>query len=59
MRNNVVKNDNVKKTEYDKLVATVNNIDNKGFILKTTYDTDKSDLQKKIPNTSDLTQKQI
>ena len=44
----VLKNDIVKKTVYDKLVAKVNNIDTTGFILKTTYDTDKSDLEKKI-----------
>ena len=43
----VVKNDVVKKTEYDKLVAKVNNIDTTGFVLKTAYDTDKSDLEKK------------
>ena len=36
----VVKNNVVKKTEYDKLVTKVNNIDTKGFVLKTTYDTD-------------------
>ena len=41
----VVKNDVAKKTEYDKLVAKVNNI---GFVLKTTYDTYKSDLEKKF-----------
>ena len=29
----VVKNDVVKKTVYDKLVAKVNNIDNTGFVL--------------------------
>ena len=44
----VVKNDVVKKTVYDKLVAKVNNIDIIGFVLKTPYDTDKSDLEKKI-----------
>ena len=44
---NVVKNV-VKKTEYDKLVTKVDNIDITGFVLKTTYDTDKSDLEKKI-----------
>ena len=44
---NVVKND-VKKTVYHKLVAKVNNIDITGFLLKTTYDTYKSDLEKKI-----------
>ena len=31
---NVVKNDVVKKTEYNKLVAKVNNIDTTGFVLK-------------------------
>ena len=58
---NVVKNDVVKKTVYDKLVAKVSNIDTTGFVLKTTYDTYKSNLEKKIsdadkkiPDTSDL-----
>ena len=46
-------------TEYDKLVAKVNNIDTSGFVLKTTYDTDISDLEKKIPNTSDLAKKRF
>ena len=62
----VVKNDVVKKTEYNKLVSKVNNIDTTGFVLKTTYDTDKSNLEKKIsdadikiPDTSDLAKKQI
>ena len=32
---NVVKNDVVKKTVYDKLVAKVNNIDTTGFVLRT------------------------
>ena len=44
---NVVKNDVVKKTAYDKLIEKVNNIDTTGFVLKTTSDTDKSDLEKK------------
>ena len=30
----VVKNDVVKKTEYDKLVAKVNRVDTSGFVLK-------------------------
>ena len=53
-----------KKTVYDKLVAKVNNIDTTGFVLKTTYDTDQSylekkinDADKKIPDTSDLAKK--
>ena len=38
----------LKKQVYDKLVAQVNKIDISGFVLKTKYDTDKSDLEKKI-----------
>ena len=45
---NVVKNDVVKKTEYDKLVTKVDNFDTTIFISKTTHGTDKSDLEKKI-----------
>ena len=40
----VVKNGVAKKTVYDKLVEKVNNIDNSGFVLKTKYDADKSEL---------------
>ena len=53
----VVKNDVVKKTVYDKLVAKVNNIDTSGFVLKTKYQTDKTELGKKIPDTSGLVKK--
>ena len=56
---NTVKNDVVKKTVYDKLVAKVNNIDTSTFVLKTKYDTDKSDLEKKKFDTSGLVKKQI
>ena len=56
---NVVKNDIVKKAMYDKLVEKVNNIDNSGFVLKTKYQTDKSELEKKITDISDLVKKQI
>ena len=45
---NVVKHEVVRKTVYDKLVTKVNSIDTTGFILKTKYDADKSDLEKKI-----------
>ena len=44
----LVKNDIVKKPVYDKLVAKVNNINISGFALKTKYDTEESDLGKKI-----------
>ena len=55
----VVKNDVVKKNVYDKLVAKVKSIDTRGFVLKTNYDTDKKELENKIPNTSGLVKKQI
>ena len=54
---NVVKHDVVKNTVYEKLVTKVDNFDTTKFILKTTYDTDKSDLEKKITDTSDLSKK--
>ena len=38
-----VKKNVVKKDVYDKLVAKVNSIDTSGFVLKTEYDTDKSE----------------
>ena len=47
----IVKNDVVKKTEYNKLATKVDGIDTTGFVLKTIYDTDKSDLEKKTSNT--------
>ena len=53
----VVKNDVVKKDVYDKLVAKVNSIDTSRFVLKTKYDTDKSELESKIPDTSGLVKK--
>ena len=37
---NVVKNDVVKNTEYNKLVGKVDNIDTTNFVLQTRYDTD-------------------
>ena len=53
---NVVKND-VKKTVYDKLVAKVNTIDTSDLVLKTKYNTGKTELEKKIPDTSGLVKK--
>ena len=38
----VVKNDVIKKTVYDKLAAKVNNIDTSTFVLKITYQTEKT-----------------
>ena len=54
---NVVKTDVIKKTEYNKLVNKVNNIDTSEFILKIKYNADKLKLEKKIPDTSHLIKK--
>ena len=54
---NAVKNDVVKKTVYDKLVAKVNNIDTSDFVLKTNFNTKFTGLGNKIPNTSGLIKK--
>ena len=43
----VVKNDVVKKAAYEKLGVKVNNIDTSDFVLKTKYQTDKTELEKK------------
>ena len=55
---NAVKNDVVKKTTYDELVAKVNNIDTSDFVLETKYHTDKTELENKIPNVTDFVKKQ-
>ena len=39
------------------MVGKVNNIDTSGFVLKTKYDTDKSNLEKKISDFSGLVKK--
>ena len=54
---NVVNNEVVKKTVYDKLVAKVSNIDTSGFVLKTKYNTDKTESEKKIPDATDFVKK--
>ena len=48
----------LKKTVYDKLVAKVNNIDTSDFVLKTKYNTDETELEKKIPDVCNLVKKQ-
>ena len=55
----VVKEDVIKKSLYDKLTAKVNNIDTSDFVLKTKYQADKAKLEKKIPDVSDLVKNQI
>ena len=52
-----VTNDVVKKTVYNKLAAKVNNIDTSNFALKTNYQTDKTELEKKTPDVSNLVKK--
>ena len=61
---NVVKNDVVKKTEYDQLVNKVNYIDTSNFVSKTKYEKDGSDFEdkinkidKKTPDVGDLVKK--
>ena len=54
---NAVKNDVVKEAVYDKLAAKVNNIDINDFVLKTTYQTDKTELEKEIPDLPDFAKK--
>ena len=54
----VVKIDAVKKTVYNNLVAKVDNIDTSDFVLKTKYNTDKTELERiRIPDTSGLVKK--
>ena len=45
---NVVKNDVVKKTESNKLVTKVDNVDTTNFIKKTKFEKDGSDFEDKI-----------
>ena len=59
-----VKNDVVQKDVYDELLTKVNaislnDIDTSRFVLKTKSDTDKSELENKIPDTSGLFKKLI
>ena len=53
----IVKNDVVRKAVYNKLAANVNNIDTSDFILKTKYQTDKTELEKKITDVTNFVKK--
>ena len=53
----VEKNDVAKKTVYDKLAAKVDNIDTSDFALKTKYHINKTVLENKIPDVSNLVKK--
>ena len=52
-----MKNDLVKKVDYNKLVAKVDNIDTNDFVLRTKYSTDKTKLENKVPDTNNLVKK--
>ena len=47
----------LKKTVYGKLMAKVDNIDTSNFVLKTKYQTGKTDLENKFPNMTDFVKK--
>ena len=47
----------LKKTAYDRFVTKVNSIDTSGFVLKTMYDANKTELEKKISDASGLVKK--
>ena len=53
----VVKTDVVKKAVYDKSATIVNNTNTSAFVLKTKYQTDKTELEKKIHDVSNLVKK--
>ena len=53
----IIKNDVVRKTVYDKLTAKVNNIGTSAFVLKTIYQTDQVELEKTIPDVTDFVKK--
>ena len=47
----------LKKAAYDKLVTKVNNIHTSDFALKTNYQTDKTKLEKEIPDVTEFVKK--
>ena len=54
---NVVNNDVIKKTVYEKLVAKVDNIDASGLVKKPDYNTKITEIEDKIPDISGLATK--
>ena len=53
----VVKNDVVKKIDYNKLVTEVDNIDTSGLVKKTDYNLKISEIEDKIPDSSSFVKK--
>ena len=44
---------------YDKLVAKVDNTDTSDFLLKTKYNTNKTELEEKIPDVTNFVKKKL
>ena len=55
--NDLVKNDVVKKADYNKLVTKVNNIDSSGLVKKTDYNIKITEIEDKIPDSSSFVKK--
>ena len=62
----MVKNDVIKKTEYNTLATKVDHIDTTNFVKKTKYEKDGTDFEdrmdkidKKIPDVTNFVKKQI
>ena len=51
------KNNVVKKAVYHKLAAKVNNVETSDFVLKSKYQTDKTELGKKTPDVAGFVKK--
>ena len=51
------KSSDVKKTVYDKLVPKIDNIDTSDFVFKTKYQTDKTEIENRIRDMSNLVKK--
>ena len=49
----------LKKAVYDKLAAKVNNIYTSDFVSKTRYQTNKAELENKIPDVTDFVKKKL
>ena len=54
---NAIKNDVVKKTDYNKLVTKVDNIDTSGLVKETDYNSKITEIEDKIPDNSGLVKK--
>ena len=49
----------LKKAVHDKLAAKVNNIYTSDFVSKTRYQTNKTELENKIPDVTDFVKKKL